>query len=754
MSGAPIFVVQRHAARQPALRLSPGADGALASWAVPKGVPLEPGAGRSRCTSRTTRSSTRTFAGEIPPGSTAPGRSRSGIAAPTSSLEEKRDGGLTVRLHGSGYEGVWTLVPAHLDGKEQNWLLLREADDGRPAGGAAHLPADARNARRRAAGGRGLDLRGQVRRLPRARLCPRRRLRAAVPRNDNDLTTRFADVATAVAARGADAERRARRRGLRARRARDGRASRRCSRAPARLVYYAFDLLEARRRAAGRRARSSSAGDGSRSCSTAARPDRALLRRASTTARRCSTRSRAQGLEGVMAKRRSSQYCEGKRTRDWLKVKTHGRQEFVVAGYTRGEGRRAGQLRLARARRQRGRRAALRRQRRDGVRRARRSIACSRLLRPLERKDPPFAAAAEDAAGAQGRRRLGRAEARRGGRVQRVDARRPRPPAVVQGAPRGQGARRGAARAAPADGRSQGQARARALQPRQALLARRGDHEGRPARLLPAGRARARAAPGGAAVHDAPLSRRRHGQGVLPEGRALAHAGVDPDLPRACVDAGTAATKKWVDFPLVERRARAALDGEHGLHRHEHVVLADRQARPARLRPLRPRPDAGGAVGADDRGRAARQGAARRARARVVPEDLGRQGVPHPRAARPALDLRRLARVRRARGGHDRALHPKLATTQWSKAKRARGADRREPEREGKTIASVYSVRPHPGAPVSTPLDWDEVDPSSTRARSRWRSCSSGSRSEATSTTACSATRQSLEKALAAIKPR
>jgi bifunctional non-homologous end joining protein LigD len=29
---------------------------------------------------------------------------------------------------------------------------------------------------------------------------------------------------------------------------------------------------------------------------------------------------------------------------------------------------------------------------------------------------------------------------------------------------------------------------------------------------------------------------------------------------------------------------------------------------------------------------------------------------------------------------------------------------------EGKTIASVYSVRPHPGAPVSTPLRWDEVN--------------------------------------------
>ena len=31
---------------------------------------------------------------------------------------------------------------------------------------------------------------------------------------------------------------------------------------------------------------------------------------------------------------------------------------------------------------------------------------------------------------------------------------------------------------------------------------------------------------------------------------------------------------------------------------------------------------------------------------------------------------------------------------------------------EGKTIASVYSVRPKAGAPVSTPLRWDEVDES------------------------------------------
>ena len=29
---------------------------------------------------------------------------------------------------------------------------------------------------------------------------------------------------------------------------------------------------------------------------------------------------------------------------------------------------------------------------------------------------------------------------------------------------------------------------------------------------------------------------------------------------------------------------------------------------------------------------------------------------------------------------------------------------------EGKTIASVYSVRPKPHAPVSTPLAWEEVN--------------------------------------------
>src|SRR5205085_856106 len=54
--------------------------------------------------------------------------------------------------------------------------------------------------------------------------------------------------------------------------------------------------------------------------------------------------------------------------------------------------------------------------------------------------------------------------------------------------------------------------------------------------------------------------------------------------------------------------------------------------------------------------------------------------------------------------------HPGVLTTQWRKEKR-RGVlvDHRQ-HGGGKTIASAYSVRPKPGAPVSTPLRWEELD--------------------------------------------
>jgi bifunctional non-homologous end joining protein LigD len=55
--------------------------------------------------------------------------------------------------------------------------------------------------------------------------------------------------------------------------------------------------------------------------------------------------------------------------------------------------------------------------------------------------------------------------------------------------------------------------------------------------------------------------------------------------------------------------------------------------------------------------------------------------------------------------------NPGLVTTEWLKKKRPARAvllDHRQ-NGHGKTIASVYSVRPKPGAPVSTPLRWEEL---------------------------------------------
>ena len=55
------------------------------------------------------------------------------------------------------------------------------------------------------------------------------------------------------------------------------------------------------------------------------------------------------------------------------------------------------------------------------------------------------------------------------------------------------------------------------------------------------------------------------------------------------------------------------------------------------------------------------------------------------------------------------ARHPGVVTTEWLKKKRAGVLVDHRQNGWGKTIASVYSVRPKPGAPVSTPLPWDEL---------------------------------------------
>jgi bifunctional non-homologous end joining protein LigD len=52
----------------------------------------------------------------------------------------------------------------------------------------------------------------------------------------------------------------------------------------------------------------------------------------------------ANQLEGVMAKRRTSPYEPGKRSRNWLKVKVRLEQELVVGGWLSGEGARSDRI--------------------------------------------------------------------------------------------------------------------------------------------------------------------------------------------------------------------------------------------------------------------------------------------------------------------------------------------------------------------------------------------------------------------------
>jgi bifunctional non-homologous end joining protein LigD len=48
------------------------------------------------------------------------------------------------------------------------------------------------------------------------------------------------------------------------------------------------------------------------------------------------------GMEGLVAKRRDSRYRPGTRSRDWIKVKAQRTQEVVVGGWTAGQGNRSG----------------------------------------------------------------------------------------------------------------------------------------------------------------------------------------------------------------------------------------------------------------------------------------------------------------------------------------------------------------------------------------------------------------------------
>jgi bifunctional non-homologous end joining protein LigD len=343
--GRTIFVVQRHDARRLHYDFRLERDGVLLSWAVPKGVPLEPGEQRLAVHVEDHPLDYATFEGEIPAGQYGAGTVEIWDKGTYELLEEKRNGGLTVRLHGERLDGTWALVPAHLSGDPKNWLILRKRE--------TEIPSDTSS-------------RGTTRRDYRPMLAT---TSDDVPHGDGwqyevkwdgyraivrleggeatltsrkglDMTARFAGVARAVekAVKTTDC-------------VLDGEvcalddqgrtsfSAMQQGKAGTPFVIYLFDALEIEgepivgRPLRERRERLEQLLD--------RRNRTALVSEAFDDGDALYEAASETKLEGIVAKRLDSVYEPGRRSRHWLKVKVQGNDEFVVAGYTKGQGNRS-----------------------------------------------------------------------------------------------------------------------------------------------------------------------------------------------------------------------------------------------------------------------------------------------------------------------------------------------------------------------------------------------------------------------------
>jgi bifunctional non-homologous end joining protein LigD len=706
---APIFVVQRHDARRLHYDFRLERDGALASWAVPKGVPLEPGRQHLAVHVEDHPLDYAGFEGEIPAGQYGAGTVEIWDEGTYELVEEKRDGGLTVRLHGRRLEGTWALVPAKLSGDPKNWLLLRKRDqavsapgpgrreykpmlatltDEVPHGGGwlFEVKWDGYRALGRVAGGDA----------------------ALTSRNANDLTGRFPQVAKelAKAVKSPDCVVDGEVCALDDR-GRPSFSAMQQDKPGTPYLYEVFDLLELD-------------GEPLVELPFSERRERleALLDRGNPTVRLSETfddgdallaAAREQELEGIVAKRADARYCEGKRTRDWLKIKTADRQEFVICGYTRGQGRRSGSFGSLVL----------------GVFRDGELVYVGNVgtgfgertiedllarLRPLERRDSPFEVVPKMP------------------KVRRGDVVWVEPELVCEvsfaewthdgrlRAPSFEGLRddkpaQAVARESPVDTEVRSGARLlklsnldKAFWPEEGIT--KGDliayYRAVAPVLVPH-------------LRDRPFTMKRYPDGW--QGKHFFQKDAPAHMPdwiptfRAHVstrERGTA--KKWVSFPLVNDELALLWMVNMGcIDMNPWYSRTDRPDRPDFvLFDLDPSPDVGFAETVEV---ALLVKQALDALGLVsFPKTSGSEGmhvlVPVERRHTYA-ETRRFAEI--VAGALARS-HRGLVTTEWSKAKRRGVLVDANQNGEGKTIASVYSVRPRAGAPVSAPLSWDEVD--------------------------------------------
>ncbi len=707
--GAPIFVVQRHDASRLHYDFRLEREGALASWAVPKGVPLEPGTQHLAVHVEDHPLEYGSFEGEIPKGNYGAGTVEIWDRGTYELVEEKRDGGLTVRLHGERLEGLWTLVPAKLSGDEKNWLLVKKKEDAATAKRREYTPMLATLATEVPSGeGWLFEVKWDGYRALATMRGGAVDLRS---RNGNALGERFPTVVRAlerslrtpdcvldgeVVAVGSD-----------------GRATfsaMQQGKEGTVYLYVAFDVLEVEGEPllelplVERREQLASVVDlrrGGVQISDAFDDGELLFQAA-----------QEQHFEGIIAKRADSPYEPGRRSRAWLKIKTHGRQEFVIAGYTKGQGRRTGRFgSLLLAVREEG---GLRYVGNVGTGFDDGEIEkLQALLRPLERPTTPFE------------------EAPKLAKVRKADIVWVEPELVCEvefaewthdgrlRAPSYQGLRedkrpeevhREREAIGPEVKRGRGVLKLSNLDkpfwPEEGIT--KGDllsyyRDVAPV-LVPH-------------LRDRPFTMKRYPDGwngkFFFQKDAPKHM---PDwIPTRCFEVSTREsprTRREIDFALVNDELALLWMVNMGcIDMNTWYSRVDKPSRPDFvLFDLDPSPDVGFAEAVEV--------------ALLVKEVLDLVGlVSFPKTSgsegihvlvpidrRHTFDqTREFSEI--VAGAIARA-HPRLATTEWTKAKRRGVLIDSNQNGEGKTIASVYSVRPKPGAPVSTPLRWEELNAS------------------------------------------
>ena len=372
-SAQPRFVVHKHDATRLHYDLRLEIDGALASWAIPRGPSYDPNVKRLAVQTEDHPLEYGDFEGRIPDGEYGAGdsiiwdRGTYETIPPGQASEQRKKGHLFFELHGEKLKGRWHLVRTRPLGGKDQWLLFKAKDGTEDAryDVIAERPESVVSGRRVTRGPVSKKTLRASHPDPEAllkKVWPPMLATLAKPssvdegefvfevkydgyrglaaisggrvafqsRNGLDLSSRFPDIARAlsqikVGEAVIDGE-------VVATDARGVSHFQQLMAQGAEHQYVAFDLLwlegeDLRPRPLEERR------DLLESVLAAASPPIVLSERLEGSVSEVLAEAKKRGLEGVMAKRRGSPYSPGRST-DWLKLKVNQSQEVAIIGFT------------------------------------------------------------------------------------------------------------------------------------------------------------------------------------------------------------------------------------------------------------------------------------------------------------------------------------------------------------------------------------------------------------------------------------